>query len=80
MHVTASCFFLICFVYVIYCTGHSSGASLRGGGGQGSNVKFTAPGSKFYITALFCHVVWQSWPNHMAEYGNVREGGGPLHV
>ena len=23
--------------------------------------------------SIFCHVVWQSWPNHMAEYGNGRE-------
>ena len=34
--------------------------------------------------SIFCHVVWQSWPNHMAEYGNGREegggGGGPYHV
>ena len=34
--------------------------------------------------SIFCHVVWQSWPNHMAEYGNGREeekgGGGPFHV
>ena len=26
--------------------------------------------------SIFCHVVRQSWPNHMAEYGNGREGGG----
>ena len=23
--------------------------------------------------SIFCHVVWQSWPTNMAEYGNGRE-------
>jgi len=34
---------------------------------------FTA--SCFFLIFLFCHVVWQSWANYMAEYGNVRGGG-----